>query len=405
MAAWIVIIVGLGIPAYAYAGYPILLFLLASVVQVTRDVCYLLGRRERRTAWDELPSVTMIVAAYNEEDVIEAKVRNFLELEYPPDRFRLIVGSDGSKDRTLEIVAGFDDERVQLEAFGERRGKLAVLNDCVGRAECDILVFSDANTLLRPDALRKLVRHFRDPKIGAVCGELRLEGGGGETAYWRYEMVLKLLESKLDSTLGANGAIYAMRRSLYPFPPPWLITDDFVIPMTARAKGYTIRYDPEAVAREETAPSAGHEFRRRIRIGSGNFQALWFCRSLLLPWKGFVSFSFWSHKVARWFTPFLLAAALVANVLLVREPAGRVVFACQAAFYVMALLGWFLGRIGLRTRLFRIMWYFVLINAGLACGFFQWLLGRHKVTWRRTLRGAGEEPEEGGAASETEGAA
>jgi len=390
MTAWMIAALGLGLPVYSYCGYPALLFLLASAVQAWRDLTYLWRRTDRRCRWEGLPSVSVIIAAHNEEAVIEAKLRNTLVLRYPRERLEIIVGSDGSDDATEDIVRRFADQGVRLLAFHERRGKLSVLNDCVREAKGEILLFSDANTMLEPDALTRLVRHFADPGVGVVCGELRLQGERRETAYWHFEVTLKFLESRLDSALGANGAIYAMRRALYPFPPKHLITDDFVIPMMARMRGYRIRYDPEALAHEEVTGNAGHEFRRRVRIGAGNFQALWCCRSLLLPWKGFVSLCFWSHKVLRWFTPFLLVTGLVASLCMIRTLPGRVLVAAQAGFYLLALLGHLLTRVGLHLTLLRLPGYFLLINAGLACGLFELLLGRQKAAWERTARSAAE---------------
>lgn len=388
-AFWIVTL-GLLVPAYAYVGYPLLLFVLAAFVQTGRDAFYLLFRNDRRRRSVERPQVSIILAAYNEEGVIADTLARCLAVEYPKQRTEIIVGSDASSDRTVEIAREFQSQGVRVLDFPERRGKLSVITDCAAAARGRILVFSDANTLLQRDAVGNLVRHFTDPTLGAVCGELRLTNPDGAPAdegiYWRYEQTLKLLESRLDSVLGANGAIFAIRRELFTRLPPHLITEDFVIPMRVRSKGFRVCYDPEAVA-EETAPAAvSHEFRRRMRIGAGNWQALWQCADLLLPWKGFVALSFWSHKVMRWFTPFLLGAAFGANLFLLSEAMWRWVFLGQLLFYASAALGYGLRRLRLPAGPLGLAHYFVVINAALAVGMVKGLFGVQRVTWKRTAR-------------------
>jgi len=389
VAFWIVVF-GLAVPAYAYVGYPALLFVLASFVQTGRDAFYLLFRNDRRRRGNRRHRVSLILAAHNEEEVIERTLERCLSTEYPRDRLEILLGSDASSDRTVEIARKFEADGVRVLAFPERRGKLAVVRDCAREARGEILAFSDANTLLRPDAVGNLVRHFSDPTIGAVCGELRLVGPEGrpvdEGLYWRYEQTLKLLESRLDSVLGANGAIYAIRKDLFPQLPLNLITDDFVIPMSARSRGFRVCYDPESVAEEDAPIAVSDEFRRRVRIGSGNWQALRQCADLLLPWKGFISLAFWSHKVLRWFGPFLLAAALAANLLLLSEPMGRRVFGLQLAFYGCAALGDALRRLKLPSGPFRLAHYFVVINAALALGMIKGLFGVQQAAWKRTAR-------------------
>ncbi len=391
IVTWI-LVVAIAVPAYSYVVYPVLLFLLATVVQTRRDIVYLFKRGERRSRRRGLPKVSLILAAYNEAEVIEKKVTNCLELEYPREKLQVIIGSDGSTDGTAGIIGRYAPQGVELLDFQERRGKLAVVSDCVKRASGEILVLTDANTMLDSSAIENLVRHFDDPKVGAVCGELRLNEPGrrkiGESTYWRFEVILKFLESKLDSVLGANGAIYAIRKELFPQAPANWITEDFVIPMKCRAQGYRVRYDPEAIAYETAASSARQEFARRVRIGAGNFQAMWECRSLLLPWRGFVSFEFISHKVLRWLTPFAMVAALAANAFLLGADWARILFTLQVGFYATAGLGYLLLKAKLQLTLMKYPYYFLVINLGLLCGFFRWVTGSQKADWRRTLRSA-----------------
>ncbi len=386
---WIALI-GIAVPVYAYVGYPMVLFAVAVLVQVGRDVRYLVSRNERRQRAALQPIVSIILAAHNEEAVIEHTIQNLLDLEYPRDKFEIIVGSDASSDRTVELLQAFDGARVRALRFKERRGKLAVITDCAHAAKGSILVLSDANTILDRKAVATLVRHFECPYVGAVCGELQLTNGAGgpvaEGTYWRYEKTLKLLESRVDSALGANGAIYAIRKELFPTLPPHLITDDFVVPMRVRAKGFSVRYDPEAIATEEAPAGVSNEFRRRLRIGAGNWQALWQCAELLLPWKGFVAISFWSHKVLRWLTPFLLIPALVANGFLLSSQFWLALFILQLLFYAGAATGYLLRRLGLPTGACGTMAYFLTINVALGLGFVRGMFGLQGAIWKPTTR-------------------
>jgi cellulose synthase/poly-beta-1,6-N-acetylglucosamine synthase-like glycosyltransferase len=381
---------GIGLPIYSYAVYPVLLFLLAAVAQTARDAWYLLSRAERRSRAGDPPSVTLIIAAHDEETAIEKTVRGALALDYPRDRLEILIGSDGSTDRTNEIVRRFETEGVRLLAFPERRGKISVISDCAAAARGDILALSDANTLLKPDALGMIARHFQRPRIGGVCGELRLttpEGGeADEGLYWRYEQILKLLESRLDSTLGANGAIYAVRRELFPTLSANLITDDFVIPMKVRERGFRVVYDPEAIAVEDAPARAGDEFRRRLRIGAGNWQALGRCWRMLMPWNGFAAFAFFSHKFLRWFAPFMMTAGFIANLFLLDEAFWRWALGAQVAFYAAAAAGWLFHRLRLPQGPLRIVWYFVMINLALGIGLTRGMLGLQRAAWQRTSR-------------------
>ena len=388
--AWIVIAAGLGLPVYAYLGYPLLLFVLAAFVQAARDVYYLVWRRDRRVRHPAPPSVSIVIAAHNEEDVIDATLRCVLDLDYPAELLEVVVGSDGSMDGTVREAQALGDARIRVLPFSERRGKLAVLKTCVAETQGDILVFTDANTSLSPESICNLLRHFGSPTVGVVCGELVLRGPHGEPAdeglYWRYEKVLKILESRLNAVLGANGAIYAVRRELFPRVPDNLITDDFVVPMKVREAGWQVVYDPEAVASEQTPATFSDEFRRRMRIGAGNWQALGQCWRLLLPWKGFVAMAFWSHKVLRWFTPFLLLVALIATAPVAGHPPGRILLVAQFAAYCGAGIGWILRRKGLRAGPLGLAAYFATINAALAIGLVRGMLRLQKPAWQRTAR-------------------
>jgi cellulose synthase/poly-beta-1,6-N-acetylglucosamine synthase-like glycosyltransferase len=333
------------------------------------------------------PSVSVLISVYNEEKHIVTRIENLLKLDYPGDKLEILIGSDGSTDRTNELVRTFPDARVKLRAFEQREGKPSVLNRLVPQAHSELLVFSDANAMFGSDALRKLARHFANPQIGGVCGRLVLHGDSNETdesPYWKLETYLKTRESTLDSCLGANGAIYAIRKSCWPSIPDNTFVDDFVIGMRVREAGHRVIYDTEAVANEELPQSVGHEMTRRIRIGAGGFQALFLCWRSLLPWRGLYSIAFWSHKVLRWFAPFLMIAALISNVALLPHPLFAVLLALQLAFYSLALLGAFIRR--RKIVLFSAPCYFVTINLALLFGFFRFITGTQQAAWKRTAR-------------------
>jgi len=367
--------VSAGLIVYSYAIYPLLLALVPS------------RRHEGPVESSEWPSVTVLVSVYNEEKHITERIENLLMLDYPRDKLEIIIGSDGSTDRTNELVRNSTDPRVKLRAFDQRSGKPGVLNRLVPQTRGELLVFSDANAMFAPDALQKLARHFADRKIGGVCGRLVLHGENSETdegPYWKLETYLKARESAVDSCLGANGAIYAIRKSCWPGIPDNTFVDDFVIGMRVREQGLRVIYDTEAVAVEELPRSVGHEMTRRIRIGAGDFQALVLCWRSLLPWRGFHSIAFWSHKVLRWIAPFLMIIALISNLVLLPHPVFAVLLALQLAFYLLAIIGAVMQ--GRKIVLFSAPHYFVVINLALLFGFFRFITGTQQAAWKRTAR-------------------
>ncbi|HXI82735.1 MAG TPA: glycosyltransferase family 2 protein [Verrucomicrobiae bacterium] len=373
---WVtVFFVSAGAIVYSYAIYPLLLALVP------------VRRREQVPEPAEWPSISVVISVYNEEKHIVQRIENLLALDYPRDRLEILIGSDGSTDRTNELVRRFSDPRVQLYEFGQRSGKPSVLNRLIPQTRGELLAFSDANALFAPDALHKLARHFRDTHIGGVCGRLQFHGEKSETnegPYWKLETYLKTRESVLDSCLGANGAIYAIRKSCWPDIPDNTFVDDFVIGMRVREQGARVVYDREAVATEELPQSVSHEMTRRIRIGAGDFQALFLCWRSLLPWRGFHSVAFWSHKVLRWLSPFFMAAALIANIALLPRPLFTVLMALQLAFYALAAVG--MLRTGRKIVLFSAPHYFVTINLALLLGFFRFITGTQQAAWKRTAR-------------------
>jgi cellulose synthase/poly-beta-1,6-N-acetylglucosamine synthase-like glycosyltransferase len=380
-----------GLLLYTYAGYPLALIVLASLQQLKRDLRYGLARRTRRASRDtaDCPRVSIVFAAHNEEAVIAQKMLNCARLEYPIEALEILVGCDGCTDATAALARAAAMPNASVYEFPDRAGKPGVLNKLLPRAHGEIVVFCDANTEFEPDGIRALVRHFTRPEIGCVCGELRLRSRGqasGEHLYWRFETLLKFLESRLNMLVGANGALFAIRRSLFVTIPPDGIVEDFLIAMNVRAAGYRVLYDPEAVAWEEVASNARQEFKRHVRIGTGNFHALRHTWRMLNPMAGAVALAFWSHKVCRWIVPIFLVSAQMSAATLAHEPAYGA-FAALGA--VLVLLAWLGYRLDLRARYWApasIPYFFLSMNLALLLGLFAFVRGSQSIVWTPTAR-------------------
>lgn len=378
---------------HTYFFYPLILLAMDGAEQALAHLRgrKALGRRDDTSA--ERPSVSLVVAAYNEASCIAQKLENSLALAYPADRFEVLIGSDGSTDGTDDLVRACADKRVRLSS-APRAGKTTVLNRCIPVARGDIVVLSDANTMIEPDAVEKLVRHFDDPEVGAVCGKLRLynptKQDYEESAYWSYESLIKLYEGKRGAVMGANGGLYAIRRTLFTQLPPSTIVDDFVIPLRILDQGYRVVYEAEAVAHEETTEDYDREFGRRARIAAGNFQSLGLVPGLLSPTAGFRAFAFWSHKLLRWTAPALMGLALLANLFLLGSRFYQATLAAQALFYALAYLGkaGVLKR-GALKRAASVAYYFVTMNLAIVVGFWRFLRNSQRAAWERTARPSG----------------
>ena len=379
--------------AYAYCLFPLLVALLSRFVGGPAPA-------GRECPDDELPSVAVVVAAHNEERFIAAKVRNTWQSDYPPDRLTLLIGSDGSSDSTPEILQAVQHPRLYARLFPQRRGKVSVVNDLMAEVDADIVILSDANTMLAADAVRKLVRHFQDPKVGCVNGALSLEHGGGvsgEGLYWKYELWIKTNESRLGFVIGCYGGILAVRRELYRPLPPTTIVEDFVLTMNIMAAGWTVRFDPEARATEPASASSRAEWDRKVRIGAGDFQALGLTKRMLHPRYGLRAFSFWSHKVLRWFAPFLLIGALAGNLGITATQGfshGSVftwLLALQVAAILVSSVVYRLPAGSGPPAWLRPISFFYLMNFALFCGFWRWVRGSQSVTWQQAARQSSEQ--------------
>lgn len=371
-----------GLVSYSYFGYPLLIWLLST----------LFGKKpvapELPVEW---PNVSLLIAAYNEEAEIAKRIENALAMDYPKDRLEIVIASDGSDDKTCKIARSYAEQGVTLFDYTERTGKPAVLNRSVPRLHGDIVVFSDANSYANPEALKLLVRWFSDVKIGVVCGKVLLidsvTGRNVDGMYWKYETFLKKCEHKLGALLGSNGAIYALRRTLYPSIPDNTIVDDFVIPLRAKMlQQCKIIFDDEAIALEESPAEIRAEFKRRTRIGAGGFQAIGLLWKLLHPRFGWTAFTLLNHKMLRWMCPFLLIVALLSNLALLDIPFYRWMMAGQVLFYLLAGLGAYLPAQPKAFKILRLATMFTSMNAALLVGFFRWFFGTQRATWHRTAR-------------------
>jgi poly-beta-1,6-N-acetyl-D-glucosamine synthase len=363
---------------YVYFGYPL--------IGIVRAL--LCSRRIRKAAIE--PSVTVIVAAHDEGNRIEGRIENLLALDYPRDRLEIVIGSDGSNDDTAERARRFIDRGVKIVAFKKWRGKPAVLNDLVKRSRAEIIVFADARQRFDPSAIRELVAHFADATIGAVSGELVLRDahastvGRGAAFYWRYEKFIRRCESRASSTVGATGAIYAIRRTLFEAIPTDTLLDDVLIPLRVVRAGYSVVLEPEAKAYDSTPASARAEYVRKVRTIAGNFQLLSRERWLLNPWANALWFEMMSHKVLRLFLPVLHVVLLVCNVVLLFEgPLFLAAFIAQAGFYAAAAGGHLLRHRPHRPFVLSIPYAICLMCCATVAGFVLFASHRQEVTWDR----------------------
>lgn len=360
--------------AYTYVGYPLVLGVAGKL-------------RPRRCSSDETyePEVSFIVAAYNEEAAIGEKIENTLALDYPRHKMEILVASDGSTDRTNEIVRSFEDRGVKLLDFPERTGKIAAVARAVEAAAHDIVIFSDATGIYNDAAVRKMVCHFTDPRVGGVGGEVRYVAGDsvigeGTGAYWRYEKAVKVLQSKAFSTTSISGAIHAVRKDLFVRVPPETGTD-LLLPVSIVAEGYWVMYEPGAVADEVTTERASDETAMRIRIPVRGFASMVQSGGAMNlfrhPW---VFFHVVSHKALRWIAGLFMLALLASNALLaVGSIFYQALLALQLLFYLSAAVGYVLR--DRKKTIFNFPYYFCLLNFGALVGLVQYLAGRRIARW------------------------
>ncbi len=361
---------------YAYLGYPALIgtwSLIRPRPTVSRAI---------------LPTVTIVVVAHNEAERIGARIENLRSLAYPRGSLEILIVSDGSTDGTAERARAGESADMRVIVFAARRGKPAVLNEIVPRSRGDIVVLADARQRFDPGAVRALVALFADPEVGAVSGDLILTDDGrgaavgqGVRAYRRYESFVRLCESRVGSTVGATGAIYAIRRNLFPSLPEDTILDDVLIPMRIARRGYRVLFEPAARAFDHAPATAREEFGRKARTLAGNFQLLFREKWMLNPLGNRLWLQTVSHKGLRLLGPALLLAAFVSNLFLISLPGYRLALLAQMTFYAGALLGGLLRGRGRVLPLFSLPYTFCLANGAALAGAFRFLASRQRVTW------------------------
>jgi cellulose synthase/poly-beta-1,6-N-acetylglucosamine synthase-like glycosyltransferase len=373
---------------YTYFLYPLILLAIYSASQVVRDLRYLGTRQERRRCAPrdgELPTLSLIIAAYNEQDHLPAKLQNLAAMTYPIEKLEILIVSDGSTDATNAILQQAQLSNLRTIFLPVRGGKPNALNCGVSEAKNSILIFSDAATLFQPDALLQLVRHFQEPSIGVVCGALRFvataESKATEGIYWKYESALRLMEGRLGATLTASGAIYAMRRECFQPLDASTLIDDLVLPMRARKLRFRVLYDPEVIGTEFAASSVRGEFTRRVRIAIGSFRALGELSRVPLDFMTLLAFL--SHKLLRWMVPFALIGMFFSNFFLLSLPAFQLILIAQILFYAWAATGFLLQNRLPHMRYALLGYFLVAMNAAFLVGFVRCLLGNYKPAWQR----------------------
>lgn len=368
---------------YTYVGYPALMYAWAA----------LRGRPHRKQRIQ--PTVSVVVVAHNEAARVAQRLENLLSLDYPRCQLEILFASDGSSDDTVERAQAYGPGGIKVIAFNRQRGKPAVLNDIVPEARGDVVVLADARQQFEPETLRALVTPFADPRVGAVSGELILNQNASGTSvgegvgfYWRYEKFIRRNESLVDSTVGATGAIYAIRKDLFKPIPEDTIVDDVWLPVQIVRRGYRVVFEPNARAYDGAAATAAEEFTRKVRTIAGNFQL--FARDLWLlsPIHNRLWFQTVSHKGLRLLTPLLLLAALCTNLLLLEEPIYRLAFIGQAGFYLAALGGYSLRNSSRKTPFLSFPYILCLLSCATSIAFFRFATGRQSVIWKKaTVQG------------------
>ena len=360
---------------YPYAGYPLVLALLGRIRKPDPVECD-----------DITPSVSLVISVYNEQTVIRDKIENALELDYPAEKLEVFVASDGSTDQTCPIVREYQDRGVVLHHHPDRRGKTEVLNEIAPLVRGEILVFTDANGMYRPDAVRQLVRPFADPRVGSVCGELIYQNpnqnlvADGYNQFWRYDQWLKGLETRLHCLLGSNGSIFAVRRELNEWLDP-RVSNDMILPIKIAARGHAVLYVPDALSVESGSSGAQEELRRRSRIvARGLTGTMLILPDLIRKRRWLLLLQLFSRKVMRYFFPVLLIALFVSNLFL-NGLFYRFTLLAQAVPYLLVPLGYYLSRRGVKVRFLSLPYYFCIGNLAALKGLAKAFTRSELATW------------------------
>lgn len=379
---------------YAYLGYGILLFILIRIKRALK------GKPAEGNTADNEPEVTLFIAAYNEREFVDAKIKNCLELDYPREKLKIVWVTDGSDDGTPDLLKQYAG--IEVHHLPQRSGKIGAMNRGMQFVKTPIVVFCDANTMLGNESIRRIVRLFRNPKVGCVSGEKRIfkkekdsAAGAGEGLYWKYESTLKKWDAELYSVVGAAGELFAIRTELYQTVEKDTLLDDFIISLRVAQKGYTIQYDPDAYAIESASANVKEELKRKIRISAGGIQSVIRLRALLNIFKyGTLSFQYISHRVLRWtLAPLSLLFMLITGLILALHEGifdlglYSLIFWLQVLFYLAALLGWYLENRAIRLKILFIPYYFFIMNLSVFLGLKRYLKKTQSVNWERAKRG------------------
>jgi biofilm PGA synthesis N-glycosyltransferase PgaC len=379
--------IGLTVIVYTYLGYGIVIYLLSKLAGTSV--------KPHIANSEDLPEVTFLIAAYNEEHYIEDKIKNTLSLDYPADKLSVLVVTDGSSDRTPELVKKF--HAVKLFHETPRKGKIHAVNRVMKFVKTPIVIFSDANTFVNGEALRNIVRHYQDGSVGGVAGEKRIfkkeednASGAGEGVYWKYESFLKRKDAEVYSIVGAAGELFSIRTKLYEEPEENIIIEDFYMSLKITAKGYRFMYEPEAYAIETASATVDEEWKRKVRICAGGFQAMSKLKYLLNPFRyGILSFQYISHRVLRWtLAPIFLPIILACNFLIALDGSVfyNAVLAGQVFFYAMAFLGYLNRNRNISIKGFFVPYYFAVMNLSVYAGFVRYRKGQQSVLWEKAQR-------------------
>jgi len=372
---------------YNYIGYGILLYILTKIRRLVKRP------RETQAAFE--PAITLLVAAYNEEEHIREKIANTLALEYPEDKCHFIFVTDGSSDRTMDIIR--EEPRIQLLHIPDRKGKTAAINRAMPFVQTPIVIFCDANTMLNKEAIRNIVKHYADEKTGGVAGEKKVisrekgDAASTEGIYWKYESFLKKLDAELYSVVGAAGELFSIRTALFQPVEEDVVLDDFIISLRINLKGYRIAYAPDAYAMEEPSFSIEEEHKRKVRISAGGFQSIVMLKALLNFFKyPVLSFQYISHRVLRWtLCPLSMPILFISNLLLVVITGSTfysIILAAQLVFYTVAFIGYQQAKQHVKSRFFYIPFYFVFMNAAVYQGFSRYLQKKQSAAWDKSKR-------------------
>ena len=374
---------------YTFLGYGIVLYFLVKVRRFFK------GKRVAPDLNQNFPTLTLVVAAYNEEDLIVEKIKNTLALNYPAEKLDLLFITDGSSDKTPDLIGLYPE--IKLMHSADRNGKIHAIHRAMDEVHSEIVVFTDANTFLNKDALRLIARHYADPKVGAVSGEKRVmqdevsDATAGEGFYWKYESKLKKWDSELYSVVGAAGELFSVRRALYKQVESDTILDDFMISMLIAQQGYRIIYEPDAYASELSSDNIKEELKRKVRIAAGGIQSVLRLKKLFLPFNFPVLwFQYISHRVLRWtVTPFLMILVFIVNIILCIRSEEAIYFfilAGQVLFYGAALAGWLLEKRKIKVKALFVPYYFCIMNYAVIAGINRYYKGSQSAAWEKAKR-------------------